>query len=45
MLCCVQRVVGDGTEVTALAWALDSMSRQWRTFVALLDGTLAEVRH
>ena len=30
-------------EVTALAWALDSLDGSWRTFCAALDGSLAEV--
>lgn len=40
----MQRVVGDGIEVTSLAWALDSMEHdRWRTFVAHLDGAVSEV--
>lgn len=40
----VQRVVGDGIEVTCLAWALDGMEHdKWRTFVAQLDGSISEV--
>ncbi len=30
-------------ELTSLAWALDAVSRTWRTFAAFLDGTVAEV--
>ncbi|KAF5826564.1 WD40-repeat-containing domain protein [Dunaliella salina] len=40
---CIQRIVGEGVEVTALAWACDSLDGSWRTFCAALDGSLAEV--
>lgn len=36
-------MVGPSLEVTSLAWARDAFSSTWRTFVALLDGTVAEV--
>ncbi|MEW5313031.1 MAG: hypothetical protein WDW38_004625 [Sanguina aurantia] len=47
-LTCIQRVTGTGLEITAVAWALDSLSSSnggssWRTFAAFLDGTIAEV--
>ena len=40
----MQRIVGEGVEVTALTWACDSLDGTWRTFCAALDGSLAEVR-
>lgn len=39
----LQRVVGRGVEVTALAWARDSLDGSWRAFCASLDGVLSEV--
>ncbi|GAX82503.1 hypothetical protein CEUSTIGMA_g9930.t1 [Chlamydomonas eustigma] len=43
IMACIQRVVGEGIEVTSVAWAQDSMDQRWRTFAAHLDGTLSEV--
>jgi hypothetical protein len=40
----VQRIVGEGVEITALTWACDSLDGSWRTFCAALDGSLAEVQ-
>ncbi|KAL6761639.1 hypothetical protein V8C86DRAFT_2533190 [Haematococcus lacustris] len=39
----IQRVPGGNVEVTALAWARDSLDGSWRTFCACLNGTLTEV--
>ncbi|GFH21916.1 WD_REPEATS_REGION domain-containing protein, partial [Haematococcus lacustris] len=39
----IQRVPGGSVEVTALAWARDSLDGSWRTFCACLNGTLTEV--
>jgi len=41
---CIQRIVGEGVEITALTWACDSLDGSWRTFCAALDGSLAEVQ-
>ncbi|KAG2482398.1 hypothetical protein HYH03_018659 [Edaphochlamys debaryana] len=42
-LVCIQTVIGPSLELTSLAWARDTVSHSWRTFVAFLDGTVAEV--
>lgn len=41
--CHLQRVAGDGIEVTSLAWAYDALDRLWRCFAARLDGYVSEV--
>jgi hypothetical protein len=38
-----QSVPGPGLELTSLAWARDTVSNEWRTFAAFLDGSVAEV--